>query len=112
MSRYMKTELAKMAVEEEFDRLHAMIDDLEERLERAGVGYAKLEETKYAPPAIEVIDGVISDKSQDADWLRARYFEQSARIERLEAALRVIAKFPFPETEVRATAKHALEREG
>ncbi len=40
--------------------------------------------TKYAPPAIEVIDGVASDKSQDADWLRARYFEALAEIEILE----------------------------
>ncbi|KKK72759.1 hypothetical protein LCGC14_2900660, partial [marine sediment metagenome] len=47
----------------------------------------KLEETKHAPPAIVVIDGVISDKSQDADWLRARYFEQSGRIEQFTDAL-------------------------
>jgi len=42
---------------------------------------------KYAPPAIEVIDGVITDRSQDADWLRARYFERVARIEELEAGV-------------------------
>ena len=40
---------------------------------------------KYAPPVIEVNDdGRVTDKSQDADWLRARYFEQTLRIEELE----------------------------
>ena len=69
-------------------------DDVDEiRRLRDALGQAqkhieKLEEAKYAPPAIEVIDGVISDKSQDADWLRARYFEQSERIEQLETLAR------------------------
>ena len=40
---------------------------------------------RYAPPALEIIDGVMTDKSQDADWLRARYFEQTAEIARLTA---------------------------
>ncbi len=35
-------------------------------------------------PALEVIDGVMSDKSQDVDWLRARYWEHVQRIEQLE----------------------------
>ncbi len=40
---------------------------------------------EYAPPVLEVnADGVMEDKSQDADWLRARYFEQTLRIEELE----------------------------
>ncbi|KKM70680.1 hypothetical protein LCGC14_1438330 [marine sediment metagenome] len=49
---------------------------------------------KYAPPAIEVNeDGVITDKSQDAGWLRARYFEASARIEELEKGVcRIICR--------------------
>ena len=40
---------------------------------------------EFAPPAIEVNeDGVVTDKSQDADWLRARFFERSAEVEKLE----------------------------
>ncbi len=34
-------------------------------------------------PVLEVIDGVMKDKSQDADWLRLRYFEMRVRIEQL-----------------------------
>ena len=65
----------------------AEIKRLTDALEQAQKRIEKLEETKHAPPAIEVIDGVISDKSQDADWLRARYFEQSGRIEQFTDAL-------------------------
>jgi hypothetical protein len=50
---------------------------------------------KFAPPALDVFDGVMSDKSQDADWLRARFFERSAEVEVLEkriAELEAVAK--------------------
>lgn len=65
--------------------------DIADALEQAQKHIQKLEETKYVPPALEVIDGVMSDKSQNADWLRARYFEGTERIEQLEAVLQRIA---------------------
>ena len=88
MSRYMNTEKAINAVAVQMDELNAEIDRLTDELALADVKIEKLELTKYAPPAIEVIDGIASDKSQDADWLRARYFEGSARIDSLESRLR------------------------
>ncbi len=75
------------------EAIHALlreVQELKEKLEytvaalsRADTKIQELKE-RYAPPAIEVIDGVMEDKSQDADWLRARYFEQCRRIEELE----------------------------
>ena len=73
MSRYMDTQKAIDGVVNQMDVLNAEIDSLQE--------------IKYAPPAIEVIDGVMSDKSQDADWLRARYFEGQGRIQLIEDEL-------------------------
>ena len=60
--------------------------------------------TTYAPPALEVIDGTLRDKSQDADWLRARYFEQSKRIEVLEDGLRMLQHPPQPKTPTKSLA--------
>ncbi len=34
-------------------------------------------------PVLEVIDGVMKDKSQDADWLRLRYFELRQQLDKL-----------------------------
>ena len=48
---------------------------------------------EFAPPALETNEhGVMEDKSQDADWLRARFFEQSIEIERLTELLAL----PYP----------------
>ncbi len=70
---------------------------------------------QYAPPALEVIDGVMSDKSQDADWLRARYFEGITRIEELEAALEILARLgngdKYGNSDGNIIAQKALEKQ-
>ncbi len=78
------------------DNMRAVIDQIDgltAALALAEVKIDKLEATKYAPPALECnADGIMTDKSQDADWLRARYFEGSARIDSLQAENRRLIK--------------------